>query len=212
MRPETLIEVADVRSAVRSIQRHGFALWRGMIDRDSALLMAESAKASDNYVSRDYGTLHLSALGRDPICRAISDVFTEMLGQWVCSPDESPVFYSRAGTTPTHWHQDACVNRYRTAIVWVALSDCGVDSPGLKLVLRHPGRPLDLFLDEHAAEEPKEAFIRSQSWPVYRPIFAAGDALFFDHLSIHGTHVPPGADKSRVSFKITARKHHQNLP
>jgi hypothetical protein len=93
---------------------------------------------------------------------------------------------------PAGWHQDGQFlgKDIRSLNIWIALSDCGVDSPGLELVARRLDHIVQTgtdgtFLDWVASDAAVEARF---SGAIVRPLFAAGDALLFDHLLLHRTH------------------------
>ena len=223
------IEARSCDEAVRKVRSAGFAIWRNLLAADLCDALRANAQAvyeqsdaqghHDLIASRDYNTAFLEAFDgpgeRLRILRHLLDtplisIFDRLVGaNWVISHDESPIFKSNGSqsreTTPTFWHQDACVNQYPTALVWIALTPCGEDAPGLKLVCASPDEPIELFREEHSDDAPKERFIERNygSDSVVRPTFAPGDALFFNHLTIHGTHVTAGMTRDRLSFKIT---------
>lgn len=102
------------------------------------------------------------------------------------------------------WHQDGrFMGPVRALNLWLSLSDCGRDAPGLELVPRRleeyaptgtEGAPLDWTVSEREA---RRAAGRAGT---VRPRFAPGDALFFDELFLHKT----GSDRSmsRPRFAI----------
>ncbi len=108
-------------------------------------------------------------------------------------------------TTGTGWHQDgAFLGRdIRTVNCWLALTDCGVDAPGLDL---YPKR-VDLFPTGTAGADfgwsVSDAIVAdlAKETPVASPVFAAGDALLFDHLFLHRTGVRPGMTRERLAIE-----------
>ena len=94
----------------------------------------------------------------------------------------------------------------RALNMWIALSPCGdtTAAPGLALIPRRINEILEYgtrgakidwvvgveLIDELAAET-----------PVVKPYFAAGDALFFDHLSLHRTGHAKDQDKTRYALE-----------
>jgi hypothetical protein len=89
------------------------------------------------------------------------------------------------------WHQDGkFMGQVRALNLWLSLSDCGRDAPGLDLVPRR--------LDEHVPTKTDDAIMLNQvsqraaetaagELPILRPIFTPGDALLFDELFLHKT-------------------------
>ena len=109
--------------------------------------------------------------------------------------------------TSTNWHQDgAFLGRHvRTLNLWLALSSCGADAPGLDLVPRRFDRILPTGTDgalfdwsvspalvEEAAGGPEA---------IVSPEFAPGDALLFDHLFVHRTGITPGMTRERWAIE-----------
>jgi hypothetical protein len=106
----------------------------------------------------------------------------------------------------TNWHQDgAFLGRgIRAVNVWVALSDCGVDSPGIEVLPRRleyivetgtGGAIFDWSVGPDVVEQ------LALEAPVVRPQFRAGDALLFDDLCLHRTGVEPTMTRARYGIE-----------
>lgn len=228
------IEASTAAEIIKSIETRGFAIKRGLLPPLTAAHLCDNARgvyaeceatAGEHplMANRDYNTVKIEALDAVGgsqfnaiqllMNTVLREVYDRTIGKnWIVSLDESPVFKANAGklprTVPTHWHQDACVNPYPTALVWIALSECGTDAPGLKLACKSVGEPIPLFLVEHGPDKPKEKYIRDRLGDVIGiPTFNPGDALFFNHLSIHGTYVTRDMTRDRISFKLTGVPH-----
>ncbi len=103
------------------------------------------------------------------------------------------------------WHQDGrFMGEVRALNLWLSLSRCGDESPGLDLVPRR--------LDEIVTTNTDEAIIEIQvsqskaeeaagDTPIIRPIFEPGDALFFDDLFLHKTGSDPSMPKPRFAIE-----------
>jgi hypothetical protein len=103
------------------------------------------------------------------------------------------------------WHQDgAFMGEVRALNLWVALSRCGDEAPGLDIVPRR--------LDEFAATTTDEAVLSYQvsqskaeeaagDKKIIRPIFEPGDALFFDEMFLHATGSDPSMPKPRFAVE-----------
>jgi hypothetical protein len=104
------------------------------------------------------------------------------------------------------WHQDGAFMGVdiRSLNVWVALTHCGDDAPGLDIV----GRRLD-----HLAEMGTSGALAQ--WSVgpavaeaeggedmVRPVFEAGDALLFDHMMLHRTVLEPDMVNDRHAAEV----------
>ena len=108
--------------------------------------------------------------------------------------------------TGSDWHQDGAFlgTDLRTVNVWIALSDCGVDAPGLDLVpARVPelldcgtdGACFDWSIGDRVVRE------RAGSTGVVRPEFAAGDTLLFDQFFVHRTAVCDAMTRPRFAIE-----------
>lgn len=105
--------------------------------------------------------------------------------------------------TGTDWHQDGAFlgEGIRTLNVWIAMSACGQDAPGLDVV------PKRLDLVETGTEgayfpwtvSPTLVDHLMEGEPPPRPLFEAGDAILFDHLCLHRTAVDPTMTKDRYA-------------
>ena len=93
------------------------------------------------------------------------------------------------------WHQDGkFMGPVKALNLWLSLSRCGDDAPGLDLVPRR--------LNDHVTTETDETMLPNQvsqriaeeaagDRGILRPIFEPGDALLFDELFLHKTGVRP---------------------
>jgi hypothetical protein len=107
------------------------------------------------------------------------------------------------------FHQDMRLLGVPLVNVWIPLSACGVDIPGLEVV----AKPLDDLLDtihegenfyaglgvEIAADKVLAEFGAQR---LYHPPFARGDALFFQGTTIHRTHVTAAMRSDRISIDM----------
>lgn len=103
------------------------------------------------------------------------------------------------------WHQDgAFMGDVRALNVWLSLSHCGDDAPGLNIVPRRidhivptgtEGAVFDWSVSPQVAEE--EA---GESGPL-QPIFEPGDVVLFDELCLHTTGLDPEMTKTRYAVE-----------
>ena len=108
--------------------------------------------------------------------------------------------------TSTNWHQDGAFlgASVRTLNLWLALSDCDGDSPGLEIVPRRidtvlPTGTEGAMFDWSVSPDIVDDVAREA--PVVTPGFRAGDALLFDHLLLHRTAVEPGMTRERFAIE-----------
>jgi hypothetical protein len=103
------------------------------------------------------------------------------------------------------WHQDGrFMGDVRALNLWLSLSRCGDESPGLDIVPRRlddivstttDEAVLDIQVSQAKAEE------AAGDTPIVRPIFEPGDALFFDDLFLHKTGSDPSMPKPRFAIE-----------
>jgi Phytanoyl-CoA dioxygenase (PhyH) len=102
------------------------------------------------------------------------------------------------------WHQDgAFMGRdIRSLNVWLSLSHCGDDAPGLDVVGRRVDELLPTGNGAYAAWgiKPEDAE-RAGEGVILRPIFEAGDALLFDHMCLHRTGTDKGMTNGRYAIE-----------
>jgi hypothetical protein len=103
------------------------------------------------------------------------------------------------------WHQDGkFMGPVKALNVWLALSRCGDEAPGLDIVPRrlqehvttHEEPGFDNMVPQRVAEE-----LAGGEIGILRPIFEPGDALLFDELFLHKTASEPGMPKPRFAIE-----------
>lgn len=104
------------------------------------------------------------------------------------------------------WHQDGAFlgDGIRTINVWMSLSHCGRDAPGLDIVPRR----LDGIVETGTegahfkwSVAPDVVERASDEATVVRPIFEPGDVLLFDELFLHRTAIGPGMTRERRAIE-----------
>ena len=106
----------------------------------------------------------------------------------------------------TDWHQDGAFigTGIRALNVWVALTDCGVDAPGMDIVPRRfeavqeTGTGGAIF---DWAVGPETVDRLSVDAPVVRPHYQAGDVMLFDEMLLHRTALDPSMTKPRHAIE-----------
>ena len=103
------------------------------------------------------------------------------------------------------WHQDgAFMGDVRALNVWLSLSHCGDEAPGMDVVPRRldhivptgtEGAIFEWSVSEQVAEE------AAGEAGVLRPVFEPGDVLLFDELFLHSTAAEPEMPKSRWAIE-----------
>jgi hypothetical protein len=108
-------------------------------------------------------------------------------------------------SVPGAWHQDGFfMGPVRSLNLWLSLSRCGDESPGLDLLPKRLEHYLATATEEAALDytisQVKVDEARGET-PVLRPIFEPGDALFFDELFLHQTGSDPSMRKPRYAIE-----------
>jgi ectoine hydroxylase-related dioxygenase (phytanoyl-CoA dioxygenase family) len=184
--------------AVRAQGLSGPLLWRGAVD------LAQAVRWLAMLAAHDGGSLRLAdALDIDAVIAALAPRLQPLLGEhaelvvsqcWV-----------RRARPPHGWHQDGALRAQFTPgetllpihTCWLALTDCGVDAPGLEWV--DAAQPAML-----QPSQLTDAAVQSRLGPqaFVRPLLQAGDAVFFDGALLHRTHVTPQMQAARTSIEL----------
>lgn len=138
--------------------------------------------------------------------KGLRQVVTDYLG-------ERPVLSAKKGTlrrvppdSDSHWHQDGSFlgEGLRVLNIWLTLTRCGEDAPGLDIVPKRFDRVVptgtgnsrfaNMVGDDVIAQVSEDA-------AVIRPVFEAGEALLFDELFLHSTAADPAMTRSRYTVE-----------
>jgi len=108
-------------------------------------------------------------------------------------------------SVPGAWHQDGTfMGDVRSLNLWLSLSRCGDESPGLDIVPRRLDRLVTTQTEEALLEiqvSQKKVEEAAGDRPIVRPIFEPGDALFFDELFLHKTASDPEMPRPRFAIE-----------
>jgi hypothetical protein len=105
------------------------------------------------------------------------------------------------------WHQDGkFLGEVRALNLWLSLSRCGDEAPGLDIIPRRLDHVVldrgdDAVLDYVITQEKAEEIAASVDSTIIRPIFEPGDALFFDELFLHQTASDPSMPNPRYAIE-----------
>jgi hypothetical protein len=109
--------------------------------------------------------------------------------------------------TNTAWHQDGAFlgAGIRALNVWLALTRCGDDAPGLDILPRRLDHIVETgtagaYFDWVAAPDVVER--AAAGVDLVSPLFGPGDALLFDHLFMHRTGAGPGMRRERHAIEM----------
>jgi hypothetical protein len=137
----------------------------------------------------------------------IPELVTDHLGERPALSVNKTTLRRVTKDTNAQWHQDGAFmgTDIRTVNLWLALSHCGDDAPGLDIVPRRldhiveTGTPGSIF-DWSASPAMVER--AAEGTPVCRPIFEPGDALLFDHMFMHRTAASAEMTRDRYGVEM----------
>jgi hypothetical protein len=173
--------------------RFGPVPWRPWIKMGGGVLAADSPRLA-------FEMLELFRAGR------VADLATGYLGEPAVFSVHKTTLRKADPTVGGAWHQDGnFMGPVRALNLWVSLSRCGDESPGLDLVPTRmdllesgtEGASLSFEVTQQQAEEAAAAAGKQ----ILRPIFEPGDALFFDELFLHQTGSDPAMPKPRYAIE-----------
>jgi hypothetical protein len=108
-------------------------------------------------------------------------------------------------SVPGAWHQDGFfMGDVRSLNLWLSLSRCGDEAPGLDVLPRRLDRYVATATDEAALDytiSQRQVEQAAGDTPLIRPIFEPGDALFFDELFLHQTGSDPSMPNPRYAVE-----------
>lgn len=103
------------------------------------------------------------------------------------------------------WHQDGkFMGEVNALNLWLSLSDCGEDAPGLDIVPRRLEHHVATATDDAMFDNMVSQRMAEQAagdTPILRPIFEPGDALLFDDLFLHKTGSEPSMPRPRFAIE-----------
>ena len=106
---------------------------------------------------------------------------------------------------PGAWHQDgAFMGDVRALNLWLSLSRCGDEAPGLDVVPRRVALLTDRgesIIGIDITQARAEEVAAEVGTRILRPIFEPGDALFFDDVFLHQTASDPAMPKPRYAIE-----------
>jgi hypothetical protein len=211
---ETLRDGIDKVLALRAanaetpVKRHGSWLASLPLPRDQAESLARNWIAGDGGILACDSPHLLELLLTSYEDAGLREVLTGYLG-------ERPILSANKGTLrrarldgKTDWHQDGAFLGTRQGIralnVWVTLTDCGVDAPGMDIVpkrfdaIQETGTGGAIF---DWAVGPDTVATLATDAPVVRPRYRAGDAMLFDDMLLHRTALDPSMTHTRHAIE-----------
>lgn len=134
----------------------------------------------------------------------LTELVSAYLGERALTSVHKTTLRKAEPSVPGQWHQDGkFMGPVRALNLWLSLSDCGLDAPGLDIVPRR----LDVHVEPD--EESKLEMLVSQRRAeqaagergILRPVFGPGDALLFDEMFLHQTGSDPSMPNPRFAVE-----------
>lgn len=167
-----------------------------------------------DYLRRFAYLQHLE-LGNGTVDSLIHPVFREVARSYLqAEPEPSGLSHVRE-ISPTRvdthlpFHQDQTILKKKLVNVWIPLSACGVEAPGLEIVLGSWIEQLPVsppsnarFAVEHAMIDPELVFASFGRDALWHPHFELGDAMLFSGATAHRTYATPTMNRGRMSIEL----------
>jgi hypothetical protein len=136
----------------------------------------------------------------------IRRLVSEYLGsQLLLSANKSTLRRASAATSTIDWHQDgAFMGDVRTLNVWLSLSECGTDAPGLYMLPRRVERIVETGTPGARFDwSVSPAVVEAQAGPeaIVHPDFVPGDLVIFDNFFLHATWVDEEMTRARHAIE-----------
>lgn len=185
-------EDGDLYAPLTPQARFGEVEVRDWIKLGGGLLQADSPRLAHEV---------LKALQRGGVPALVEGYLGEP-GLWTL---EKTTLRKADPSIPGAWHQDGhFMGPVRALNLWLSLSRCGDESPGLDLVPRRLDELVTAgkdgaMLDYQVTDATAAAVAAPKQ--VIRPIFEPGDALLFDELFLHQTGSDPAMPKPRFALE-----------
>jgi hypothetical protein len=135
----------------------------------------------------------------------LRSLVTEYLGEPALISVHKTTLRKADPSVPGSWHQDGFfMGEVRSLNMWLSLSRCGDEAPGLDLLPTRLEHYLATNTEEAALDYTISRLKVDQTRgdvPVIRPIFEPGDALFFDEKFLHQTGSDPSMRRPRYAIE-----------
>lgn len=171
----------------------GGAETRGWVREAGGVLAADSPLALE-ILLRAYAELGIE--------RLVADYF----GERPAIAAEKTTLRKIHVTHESDWHQDGRFlgTNIRSLNVWVALTDCGVEAPGLDVVPLYPDRVMETGTGKARFDWTIDHGVVLREFganAIWCPHFQAGDALLFDHMLVHRTGYGSSMTRTRYALE-----------
>jgi len=176
----------------RPVARYGDVFGRNWIKQGGGVLAADAPMLSFEMME-----MFRSA--------ALRELVSSYLGEPALISVHKTTLRKAEPAIPGAWHQDGFfMGEVRSLNLWLSLSRCGDEAPGLDIVPRRLERYVATATEEAALDytiSQQKVEQAAGDTPVLRPIFEPGDALFFDELFLHQTGSDPSMPNPRYAIE-----------
>jgi ectoine hydroxylase-related dioxygenase (phytanoyl-CoA dioxygenase family) len=230
--PPDSVGADDAAAVIRCFEEFGAVQVRGAVDPEPLARVREAAARvfAERELSASRGELaealttdyvrrfiHIDCLGLDQatvdalVPRSFLAVAAAYLGAEATVAPERHVrsILTRRSDTHLPFHQDESILGRKMLNVWLPLAPCGVDAPGLELVLGSWVEQLQVSPPPEARYAVERAMIAEDAIlarfgpePLWRPAFTLGDALLFSGRTAHRTYATPQMTRDRMSVEL----------
>lgn len=136
----------------------------------------------------------------------VGELITEHLGERPALSANKCTLRRVPVDSNTNWHQDGAFlgAEVRTVNLWLSLSHCGRDAPGLDIIPQRIDHVVETgtegaIFDWSVSPQVVSSF--EETTPALRPEFAPGDAMLFDQFFLHRTAVTPEMTRERHAIE-----------
>ena len=212
--PVILLEESNGATVGALILRRGAAHVRSAINRERCLTLAEQAAVwfSANPTRLSLPLLEIAPQYDNPTLlleREMIAVLEKIFGRMpTISATDTYLRIVKPETADTYipFHQDVTALATTGVNVWVPLTDCGVDAPGLEIMARRTSVIFPTVTspgDYNQMEIEAEAVYRDFPEKVrFYPTPSVGDAVLFLGSTVHRSYIAPSMTRMRTSLEL----------
>ncbi|MFM9043448.1 MAG: phytanoyl-CoA dioxygenase family protein, partial [bacterium] len=198
----------EIRLAVSEQRSNGEAKgWYEEFEPDSPYISTVNREWIDTgggLLAADSPVMHAKMLAAFSDA-GLNDLIAGYLGEPAAISDQKCTLRKTPPSAGRGWHQDGSfMGDVKALNVWMALTHCGDDAPGMDIVPKRIDEILpsgtegtDIAIQIH------EDIARKAAGPdgVVRPVFEPGDVLLFDEMFLHTTAADPAMPNTRYAIE-----------
>ena len=136
----------------------------------------------------------------------LGEVLADYMGEWPALSVKKSTLRKASPDSARGWHQDGRFlgERVHTVNVWTALTPCGIHAPSVDVF----SMPFDHIVEtgtegaDHPWSVSRDEAAKYGTDAIVRPVFAPGDALMFNQLTLHESGIGPGDDRGSLRHRV----------